>query len=669
MMNGQQMATDPDAWQNYFDACSNNDIFASFEAMAKMGLLPVVIGEDKKGKIKRPMASAGEAWQKITTDEWRDRLIKYLQNGVPVGIGCKPVGHVVIDVDTLDKDTRRLPTAWKEAAQLLFGSDDWPRSMVSRTEGGAHVWFVVTDSITNAWNRDGKLKIYLPSGDAIEIFVGLADKGSQVACAPSEGKRISIPMEPIPLPESAEQAILSALTRPEKPKADLPPVVGNVSSDFEWAKTVLNKGYLDTQLADYDKWLSVGMALTHKFGEEGAELWEQWSARHDKHVDGECAVKVRSFKRTDGDKQIRFGSLIQIAKANGASAPQLSAEPLPTEFFEGIGEAANTSDIRRLMKDREWLWGNKEQNVGWFIQRGLHLVEGKEGTGKTRWIMDLARRWSLDLRWPDGTKTEMDPDAKILFVASDSHWDQIAMTAEAFGMPDENIIFTGPQNDPYNFTNLDDPSTLAMIRHWCTKYKVGMVVVDTLMAASARPLVDPQEVAQIAKPLRELARDMNVVVVMIGHLNSQGETWGRAMGRTCDHVIRMEADETDEQNITIRSVKARWNRFALPTIQGRQGECGWEYTCPNSDIGDAKLKTASGRAGDAVVAYLKNYGATEPTKKTIVDAVVEKGHADKTVYRVIEELVLDGIIVKYQKPTFSGKEIWVFGLASENDQF
>ena len=668
-MNGQQMATDPDAWQNYFDACSNNDIFASFEAMAKMGLLPVVIGEDKKGKIKRPMASAGEAWQKITTDEWRDRLIKYLQNGVPVGIGCKPVGHVVIDVDTLDKDTRRLPTAWKEAAQLLFGSDDWPRSMVSRTEGGAHVWFVVTDSITNAWNRDGKLKIYLPSGDAIEIFVGLADKGSQVACAPSEGKRISIPMEPIPLPESAEQAILSALTRPEKPKADLPPVVGNVSSDFEWAKTVLNKGYLDTQLADYDKWLSVGMALTHKFGEEGAELWEQWSARHDKHVDGECAVKVRSFKRTDGDKQIRFGSLIQIAKANGASAPQLSAEPLPTEFFEGIGEAANTSDIRRLMKDREWLWGNKEQNVGWFIQRGLHLVEGKEGTGKTRWIMDLARRWSLDLRWPDGTKTEMDPDAKILFVASDSHWDQIAMTAEAFGMPDENIIFTGPQNDPYNFTNLDDPSTLAMIRHWCTKYKVGMVVVDTLMAASARPLVDPQEVAQIAKPLRELARDMNVVVVMIGHLNSQGETWGRAMGRTCDHVIRMEADETDEQNITIRSVKARWNRFALPTIQGRQGECGWEYTCPNSDIGDAKLKTASGRAGDAVVAYLKNYGATEPTKKTIVDAVVEKGHADKTVYRVIEELVLDGIIVKYQKPTFSGKEIWVFGLASENDQF
>ena len=657
------------SWPDYFDACARNDLFAAFEALVSIGVLPVVNGEDKHGKIKRPMANKDEPWQHVTTDQWRERLIGYLQNGVPVGIGCKPVGHVVFDIDPYNKDTKFLPDAWKESAQLLFGSDDWPETLIVKTEGGCHVWFQVTDSILQAWGRLGKKSIELPSKGKIEIFVGLADAGSQVACAPSDGKRVSIPMPPVALPESAEQAILQAITRPEKPKVDFPPVVGNVSSDFEWAKMVLKKGYLDTQLADYDKWLAVGMALTHKFGEDGAELWEEWSARHEKHIDGECSIKVRSFKRTDSDKQIRFGTLIQIAKANGAAAPQLSVEPLPTEYFEGIGEAANTADIRSLMKDREWLWGNKEQNVGWFIQRGLHLVEGKEGTGKTRWIMDLARRWSLDMRWPDGSKTEMDPDAKVLFVASDSHWDQIAMTAEAFGMPDENVIFTGPQNDPYNFTNIDDPSTLAMIRHWCTRYKVGMVVIDTLMAASSRPLVDPQEVAQIAKPLRELARDLNVVVVMIGHLNSQGETWGRAMGRTCDHVIRMEADESDEQNITIRSVKARWNRFALPAIQGRQGECGWEYTCPNSDIGDAKLKTASGRAKDAVLAYLKNYGSTEPTKKTIVDAVVEKGHNDKTTYRAIDELIVDGLVIKYMKPTFSGKEIPVFTLAPENHQF
>lgn len=165
------------------------------------------------------------------------------------------------------------------------------------------------------------------------------------------------------------------------------------------------------------------------------------------------------------------------------------------EFPDDWEEAANVATIRSLMKRREWLWGDPATNVGWFISRGLHLVEGKEGTGKTRWILDLVRRWSFNLPWPDGSPNTVDQHSKVLFVAADSHWDQIAMTSEAFGIPDENVIFTGPESAPYDFTSIDDPKTLAHIRHWCTRYKVSMVVIDTLMAASTRPLVDPQEVA------------------------------------------------------------------------------------------------------------------------------------------------------------------------------
>ncbi len=642
------------SWPDYFDACARNDLFAAFEALVSIGLLPVVNGEDKHGKIKRPMANKDEPWQHVTTDQWRQRLIGYLQNGVPVGIGCKPVGHVVFDIDPYNKDTKFLPDAWKESAQLLFGSDDWPETLIVKTEGGCHVWFQVTDSILQAWGRLGKKTIELPSKGKIEIFVGLSDAGSQVACAPSDGKRVSIPMAPIALPESAEQAILQAITRPEKPKVDFPPVIGNVSSDFEWAKMVLAKGYLDTQLGDYDKWLAVGMALTHKFGEDGAELWEEWSARHAKHIDGECAIKVRSFKRIDGDKQIRFGSLIQIAKANGAAPPQISTEPLPTEFFEGLPDAANIDHILALMKERKWLWGDTEKNVGWFVDRGLHLVEGKEGTGKTRWILDLVKRWSLDQHWPDGTKTEMDPDSKVLFVASDSHWDQIATTAVAFGIPSTNVIFTGPENDPYNFTNIDDPQTLAMIRHWCGRYKIGMVVIDTLMAASSRPLVDPQEVAKIATPLRELAREFSIPIVLVGHLNSQGETWGRSMGRTCDNVIRLEADEMDEQNITIKSVKARWNRFELPTIQGRQGESGWEYSTTGSDSSDEKQ--IKGRAGAeiAIRAHIKSCGKTAWGE--IQDELQEQGHAKNTIDRALKFMVANSVLAKWEEHFPSGKK-------------
>ena len=646
------------SWESYFEACKNNDIYAAFGAMSSIGLLPVVNGEDKHGKIKRPMAKKEEAWQKITTSEWHDRLVGYLQNGVPVGIGCKPTGHVVFDIDPHEKDTKNLPTAWKESAQFLFGSGDWPETLIVRTQGGAHVWFVVPDSILAAWDRSGKKAIELPSGGKLEIFVGLPDAGSQVACAPSDGKTIALAKIPLMLPETAEHAILQAISRPERPKPEPIKTQASVSSDFEWIRQTLNHGYLDSQLDDYDKWLAVGMALSHKFGEDGAELWEQWSGRHAKHSDGECMIKVRSFKRTDEEKAIRFGSLVKIATANGApSPPKATAEPMPEEFFESIEDAANAADIRAKMKERNWLWGNREENVGWFMQGGLHLVEGKEGTGKTRWILDLERRKSMDLTWPDGMKITEDPESKILFVASDSHWDQIAVTSEAFGIPDENVIFTGPKNDPYNFTSIDDPNTIAMIRHWCHRYKVSMVIVDTLMAASTRPLVDPQEVAQMLRPLRDLAREMNVVVVLVGHLNSQGETWGRAVGRMCDNVIRMEADERDEQLITIKSVKARWNRFKLPVLRGRQGETGWEFTSPDSENG-VELGSPSDRAADAILAYVRSY--PDMTKSNVIEAVMEKGHSKTTAYRVFDQLVIDGRIIGYEKETFSGKTIRVF---------
>jgi hypothetical protein len=228
----------------------------------------------------------------------------------------------------------------------------------------------------------------------------------------------------------------------------------------------------------------------------------------------------------------------------------------------------------------------------------------------------------------------MDLDSKLLFVAADSHFDQIALCAQSFGIPSKSVIFTGPEDDPYEFTSLDDPRTLALIRHWCTRYKVGLIVIDTLMAASARPLVDPQEVAKIAKPLRDLARELNVAIVLVGHLNANGETWGRAIGRQCDNVIRMEAEEFDEQSIVIKSVKARWNRFELPTIKGRQSETGWNYETIGSDANDPKALSGTEKVKAIIREYLTLMGRT--SCGDLVAECKEKGCAEATVYRALK---------------------------------
>jgi hypothetical protein len=283
------------------------------------------------------------------------------------------------------------------------------------------------------------------------------------------------------------------------------------------------------------------------------------------------------------------------------------------------------------------------------------LLEGKEGTGKTRFIMDLWRRWVLDLAWPDGKPVTMDMEAKLLFVAADSHFDQIALTAQSFGIPSKSVIFTGPEDDPYEYTSLDDPKTLALIRHWATRYKVGLIVIDTLMAASSRPLVDPQEVAKIAKPLRDLARELNVAIVLVGHLNANGETWGRAIGRQCDNVIRMEADEHDEQKISIRSVKARWNRFALPTIEGRQSESGWEYTSINSDAGDTQAIGKRERAEADIRSMLAKVGRS--SWGDIQTELQDRGSKSGTVNLALKFMVSMGELIAMKEDFRSGKSM------------
>lgn len=574
-------------WQDYFDACADNDIYKAFDALVCVGVLPVVNGEDAKGKIKRPM---GNDWPKVTTDQWRERLVMCLQEGVPVGIGAKPVGHLVLDIDPKDKNRANLAESWREASQLIFGADDPPRTLIVATENGAHIWFKVDQSFADACESMGKRKFNLACGGAVEIFVGMPQGGYQVACAPSEGKTISMARPPIDLPRKASERILHLFKpQPEKPKPEIT-VKAQAEDDLAWITDAIERGYLDTEVEDYDRWLSVGMALHDRFGDTGVQLWESWSYRSKEHIPDECYVKVKSFKRKSG-VMARFGSLIAIVQRNGGPSPNDRPKPTPQQQAEQVQipkeiEAANVNTILALKKERAWVWGDPDKNVGWIVKRGLHLIEGKEGTGKTRFILDIVRRWSMCMAWPDGSPASLDQDAKVLFVASDSHFDQIADTSVDFGIPPENVIFTGPESTPYEYTSLDDPVTLKLIRHWCERYKVGLVVIDTLMAASVLPLVDPQEVARLARPLRDMARELNLAIVLVGHLNSQGETWGRAIGRQCDNVIRMEANEMDEQDISIRSVKARWNRFDLPVIRGRQSETGWEYSAAGSETGD-----------------------------------------------------------------------------------
>ena len=208
-MQDQNKAAVSEVWQEYFDACKTTDWFRVFDAMVALRLRPVPIGLDRKThKVKIPQ---GDNWGLITIEERRARLGRMIKSGKIVGLGCQADGYVVLDIDPPDKDRRTLGRAWKEAASVLLGGEDWPNTLTIRTQAGCHVWFKTTPKIQAAWVDSGKQEIPLPSGGQVEFFTGNKAQ-MQVACPPSEGKAVAMEQEPADMPESVEMAILELVT-------------------------------------------------------------------------------------------------------------------------------------------------------------------------------------------------------------------------------------------------------------------------------------------------------------------------------------------------------------------------------------------------------------------------------------------------------------------------
>jgi len=214
------------SWEDYFRAVEANDLTRAFDALVSVGALPLMIGADDKGKYKDPGVN-GKGWGVSTIEQRRKRLVDSIAKGRKVGLGCQPIGYVVIDIDTPDKDRNLIDTATEETRAIVFAGN-MPPTLTIGTQGGRHLWFIAPKSLIEFWGDKGKQEIKLPSGGAAEIFLGIATKQTQVAVPPSDGKAIEVEMEPVMLPDWAVDSIIFHLLPPKK--SIFPAAVRNVAS-------------------------------------------------------------------------------------------------------------------------------------------------------------------------------------------------------------------------------------------------------------------------------------------------------------------------------------------------------------------------------------------------------------------------------------------------------
>jgi len=239
-------------------------------------------------------------------------------------------------------------------------------------------------------------------------------------------------------------------------------------------------------------------------------------------------------------------------------------EPEPKAF-------ATVADIRRQQSEVRWLW------EGWLPAARIIGLGAFEGTGKTRMAMDLCRRGHRRLEWPDGQAPTLAEGARFVWLCADDHQDELAEIAGAYGLPDEAIVFPAPPEEPYTGTDLDDPATLATLEDAIAAVKPALVFIDTLTNATGRDLCSQDQMKPLKAPLARLARTYLTTIILLLHLNREGQALGRRIKGVTRTLIHMEESDPEGDPGHLKLWVEKSYAKKPPALGLRMGDTGNAY--------------------------------------------------------------------------------------------
>ena len=241
----------------------------------------------------------------------------------------------------------------------------------------------------------------------------------------------------------------------------------------------------------------------------------------------------------------------EIIKAVSAADPLGPAPQVQPAAF------ATVADVRKIMASVRWLW------EGWIPASRVVGIASLEGTGKTRFGLDLCRRVWNGMPWPDEQAMTLPPKTPSLWLCADGHHDEIADMLPLFGLPDEAVIFPAPSNDPYTNTSLDDPETLSQVDAVIVAHKPWAVFVDSLTYATSRDLCEQRSIAILKTPLVDLVQQHQVNVMLFLHSPPRGKLLESASRESRGRCFTWNA-------LTLRSPNDCGSGSRSPTARNRQ---------------------------------------------------------------------------------------------------
>lgn len=307
-----------------------------------------------------------------------------------------------------------------------------------------------------------------------------------------------------------------------------------------------------------------------------------------------------------------------------------------------IDRPANLADVRAASRGLAWLWPA-------FVPAARVVgIAGSEGTGKTRFALDLARRVWHGEGWPDGQAASVPAQSPTLWICSDGQQDEIADTAASMNLPDGSVLFNTSPAEPYDGNNIDDPDDLERLEKFIEMVKPWAVIVDSLTFATSRELCRANEAKAALAPLRDLAQRTGTTIILLLHVNKEGVALGRRVRGLTRTLLQLECPDPDQSGrLRLWVDKSSAKKPNALGVTMRDGRNDYDGNPPGRAEPSHRGRPPKAKENVAKFIRGKMAGGSGLIGNDLANEVEAAGIASiKTFWRVVDDMEADGEIVR-----------------------